>query len=110
MINEASSPPEFRAKIIAEVLRFVSPVPDQVSYNAMFLSVLASTGKPEEEASHEIMAATSLLIRAGVLVCDTYDPVEGSILYRAGTTVGLGKSMMTYIWDEAVFHTAAIKD
>lgn len=98
--------PELRARIFAEVIGYVAAVPAQVTEFTLVSHVLKALNKREEEIGPEIMSAIFLLVRAGVLTCNRFDPVTSDMVFSADTCVGLGPAMMAYIWAEEASHGA----
>lgn len=103
-MTEVDSGPEFRADVLAAIVRKVASTPGPIRYSALDASVRAAVGKREEDSSCEIMAGASLLIRTGMVECNRHDPESGCIYYGADTTVTAGKRMLQFAWSDDLFH------
>jgi hypothetical protein len=88
--------PDLRGAILAHVLHHVVMVPGPVTYKAVFTTALDAVGKPEEECSAEIMTAALLLVRAGLIVCNTY--ADGCLTIAAETVLTAAPQITGWIW------------
>ena len=93
--HDANSP-GLRAAVLALVLQHVASVPAPVTYSAVFYSAMEAINRPEEECSAEIMAATLLLAKAGLIVCNTYE--DSCLTISAETVLTASPQLTGWIW------------
>lgn len=102
--------PEERARILSEVIRQSAQISGPFKFDAIHSQVMKAVGLPEEECGQEIMAAVGVLIRQGILECNTYDEVAGTIMFRSEMRLTVGKCLTSYIWADQVYYTASDDD
>lgn len=92
--------PSSRAELIAAVLQYAASLSQPTEFHALFSHVLHRFGVAEERIGGDIYGAFLVLAHAGLIVTETYDPIEQSVIFRAGMTIRPNRLVTSYVWAE----------
>ena len=92
--------PEFRAMVLAEVLKAVMCVPASATAAAIMSATMKAVDRPEEDCGAEILAAIGLLVRSGLVRSTTGNASSCTI---AGDTVLTASPALTgFTWADSL--------
>lgn len=94
--------PEGRAKVLAEVLRFLTTKMEPVPYGTLLSHVMMHFGSREELVSAHVMHATLELLISGLLASNTYHASadEKAFMVEQTTVVGPSRQLTGYAYRE----------
>lgn len=96
--NDGQLAPASRAEVLAATLEYVASLSQPTEFHALFAHLLRRFGVAEEHIGGDIYTALLVLARAGLVVTETYDPIEQSVLFTAGMTIRPNRLVTSYVW------------
>lgn len=94
--SNGAATPNFRASILAELLRLIAVNLEAVPYGDALLHIMKASGCTEEQVGGEVVVAWLLLERSGLIKSNHFMQI------KAGTCATPSKIVTSFIWDDTI--------
>jgi hypothetical protein len=86
-----------RADLVSAILQYVASPMKPREFDALFSHLLQSFGASEEQIGGDIYSAVSVLVYAGLIDTEGYNPDGKSIIFASGMTINPSRMLMGYV-------------